>query len=387
MLKYQRKVLIFKMAMRISCDFPGGNIIVRNVDEKNGIVSLTQDNKGTKGSWFWWCFCVENAPDKTIIFKFNDQVIGNYGPCYSYDGENWLWLHEASYGEQWEWGCQGTNSHNEFSFEFHHENKVYFAFSLPYTVRNFECLYQRIADEKSVALQYIGMSERKRQFPVLKMGSGKRNIVMTARQHCCESTGSYALEGVILALINHASLLEQFTFHIFPFVDLDGVEEGEQGKDRAPHDHNRDYIHEPIYRATRLIVEYVKDMEIEAFLDFHSPWKWTTCSDIPHIHKGSSSGGANELIDLFIRQLHELTYKADEKQIRLHMKPEIVGYGVVDNVEGTTDSKNYFSLVKKARVSCTIETPYAGCLRQGYTVEQLHKWGYHILQALEYSLC
>lgn len=93
------------------------------------------------------------------------------------------------------------------------------------------------------------------------------------------------------------------------------------------------------------------------------------------------------MIDLFIRQLHELTYKADEKQIRLHMKPEIVGYGVVDNVEGTTDSKNYFSLVKKARVSCTIETPYAGCLRQGYTVEQLHKWGYHILQALEYSLC
>jgi hypothetical protein len=34
---------------------------------------------------------------------------------------------------------------------------------------------------------------------------------------------------------------------IVPFMDKDGVEEGDQGKNRKPHDHNRDYIGESIH--------------------------------------------------------------------------------------------------------------------------------------------
>jgi hypothetical protein len=57
-----------------------------------------------------------------------------------------------------------------------------------------------------------------------------------------------------------------------PFVDYDGVVDGDQGKSRIPHDHNRDYLEEPIYPEVRAICQYVNLHGAHYAFDLHSPW-------------------------------------------------------------------------------------------------------------------
>lgn len=57
-------------------------------------------------------------------------------------------------------------------------------------------------------------------------------------------------------------------------MDKDGVEDGDQGKNRAPHDHNRDYG-EGIYtsvRAIRDLIEVRYSGTIDVAFDVHCPW-------------------------------------------------------------------------------------------------------------------
>ena len=76
---------------------------------------------------------------------------------------------------------------------------------------------------------------------MLKAGEGEKIVCFSCRHHCCESVAEYVLEGCLKEIEENADLCKKFTFYVLPFVDLDGVEDGDQGKNRAPHDHNRDY--------------------------------------------------------------------------------------------------------------------------------------------------
>ena len=61
---------------------------------------------------------------------------------------------------------------------------------------------------------------------------------------------------------------------VIPFLDKDGVEDGDQGKLRKPRDHNRDYDANPIYPETRAIQKFVpqwsKD-KLRLTIDLHCP--------------------------------------------------------------------------------------------------------------------
>jgi hypothetical protein len=46
-------------------------------------------------------------------------------------------------------------------------------------------------------------------------------------------------------------LRQNVSFLIVPLMDADGAEQGDQGKNRRPHDHNRDYSDSPIYPEVR----------------------------------------------------------------------------------------------------------------------------------------
>lgn len=59
-----------------------------------------------------------------------------------------------------------------------------------------------------------------------------------------------------------------------PFADKDGVEAGDQGKNRDPHDHNRDYNATPLYpeiAAWMKLGESSKD-DVVFSLDLHCPY-------------------------------------------------------------------------------------------------------------------
>ena len=87
--------------------------------------------------------------------------------------------------------------------------------------------------------------------PYVTLGAGERRILLTARHHACESTGDYVMEGFLREFA--VDPLAGFSVIAVPFVDYDGVIHGDQGKNRAPHDHNRDYTDAPIYPEVRAI--------------------------------------------------------------------------------------------------------------------------------------
>ena len=93
------------------------------------------------------------------------------------------------------------------------------------------------------------------EVPMAEMGDGDEVILLTARHHACEAPANYILEGVLREL--HEELPPNYRIITVPFVDMAGVIAGDQGKDRFPHDHNRDYIEESIYPTVRAMKDLV----------------------------------------------------------------------------------------------------------------------------------
>ncbi len=239
--------------MTIETAFPGGNVKV--IGFQNDTYFLEPDLRDTVGDWFYWAFKVSGAQGKTLTFKFNGNYVGYYGPAISYDLENWHW----QYSEKKESG-------NAFSYTFD-ENEVYFAHNYLYTPERF----YKFALENNMQVQNLCVSEKNRPIPCLKLYNGENHILLTARHHACESTGNYVLEGVLQELYKNP--VPNTTVFCVPFVDYDGVIDGDQGKNRAPHDHYVDYAENSSrYASVKKIQEYAKNNKVILAFDFHSPW-------------------------------------------------------------------------------------------------------------------
>ena len=152
------------------------------------------------------------------------------------------------------------------------------ATAFPYTAADFLSF---AAARPGLALEAIGRSERGR--PVLRGAvtskSRKHTLILTARSHACESMASFVMEGVVDAWLNGTGSLaearrEKIDLNVVPFIDPDGVEEGLQGKNRSPHDHNRDWTDQPIYASVRALETYLRStIDAQTILfDLHCPW-------------------------------------------------------------------------------------------------------------------
>lgn len=358
--------------MEIISNYPGGNIRFLGMCKKDNLteVYLEQDLTGCSRWWFYWNFKVVNPPKSPVMFCFlNNEVVSPKGCAVSLDGTNWEYCEKAY--------IDGTH----FVFDFSADSSDrYFAFSLPYQLKNFELFYDCI--KANVSRNVLTRSENGAEIPILTYGEGKNDIVITARHHCCESTASYALEGLVSETLDDAELLRNYHFHIIPFIDIDGVENGDQGKDRIPHDHNRDYSENPIYNSTKAIYKYCEKLNIIVFLDFYSPWKWGGADDIPHLHLSEIK--SNDLQKAFVRNLIEQSSSQPDDAIKFYGR--ISEYGSDFNKFGTKSAKNYFLEKYSSRLSLTIETPYSGNLSKPYSVNLLREWGKVAARALSLTL-
>ena len=237
--------------MIIHKNFIGGNIEVTEQTESD--VYLKNEIRDTMEDWFYWAFCVEGAQGKTVTFHFQHNRLGYFGPAVSHDLDSWHWL--------------GSVDGDTFTYQFgKDEDKVYFAHHILYNTARFDALAERVG----CTVEELCKSRKGRSVPCIRFGEGKVQMILTSRHHACESTGTYVLEGVIEELAREP--VSDISVLCVPFVDCDGVFDGDQGKARFPHDHNRDYTDEPIYPETAAIIDHANKNGCNFALDFHSPW-------------------------------------------------------------------------------------------------------------------
>jgi hypothetical protein len=341
---------------------------------------LEQDIRDTTEWWFYWNFRATYSSDYTrnIVFEFsNGEVLGPWGPAVSTDGIQWKWL-----------GQDALISRASFQYSFTAGGgSVYFAFSLPYQLHHFERFYTSIAAHPCVRRQILIESEQLRSVPLLLIGNSAatKHIVMTSRHHSCESTPSYLLEGLLNYYLTqqNSPVLENYLIHYVPFIDIDGVENGDQGKSRSPHDHNRDYIELPLYKSTAAVMEYVKALNPIAGIDFHGPFKWGGRNDKAFFVKQVPP--VKQEIESLSKHLQRITSERSTVNAIRHRTIDDIDMGVEWNQPVDSNCSSFF-VRNGSKLACTFEFSYFGDEDTVYTVESCRQFGVDFACALEVYL-
>jgi hypothetical protein len=258
--------------LTIDADYPGGNIVVDKIDDNT--VTLHQDLRDTGRWWFYWNFRVSGAAGRTVTFRFtNKNVFGTQGPVVSKDG-----------GLTWSWLDTKTVKATSFSYRFAPDAKsVRFAFALPYQKADLGRFLARHKGNRHLAVRELCKTRKKRSVERIHIGrlDGQPNhrVLITCRHHACESTASYVVEGMMSALLAKTDdgkwLRENVEVMVVPFMDKDGVEDGDQGKGRKPRDHCRDYVGKSLYPSVRTLRTFVPEWSagrLRIAHDFHCPY-------------------------------------------------------------------------------------------------------------------
>jgi hypothetical protein len=260
--------------LTVDAGFPGGNVIVDSVEGDS--IRVHQDLRDTEGDWFWWCFRVRGAAGRRFSVELTaSAVIGPMGPAVSLDG-----------GLSWDWlGPEAVSENRSFSYAVPAgAREVRFAFAMPYLEADLErWLAGRAGRTAALSVEELCRSRKDRAVELLRLGrlggDPRFRIMLIARHHCCESVADWVLEGVMEAILAGDELgawfRENVEAMVVPFADKDGVEDGDQGKNRRPRDHGRDYAGESLYPEQRRLRELVPGWSgglLRFAADVHCPW-------------------------------------------------------------------------------------------------------------------
>ncbi len=339
--------------MKINTDFPGGNVLVQKIDGARA--DLAPDLRGGK-AWFYWHFEATVSAPGRASFILPDKVagfehggIGYQGPAISEDaGKNWRWL-----------GVDHVDGPG-FFYDFTRAGSVRFSVTIPYLQQDLDAFLKTHAGNPNLATSVLTKSRNGRAVELLQVGKPgpvRQAVLLTARHHACETLASYALEGFVAAAIAETPeahrFRDQYVLYVVPFVDKDGVEEGDQGKNRSPHDHNRDYGDGSIFPEVDAIEKLADDKNIRFLQDLHCPTLRMKDHQIMYF-VGTRQMPANN--------------EANVKAFAAHIKPELPSNSPVgpavwlktrEAQQRGSNCNRYFSYRKGTIMACTLEIPYA----------------------------
>jgi len=262
-----------RQEMTIDSEFPGGNVQISGIDGDK--VRFRQDLRDSR-YWFYWAFRVREAQGRTLTFKMDPRIVGVRGPAVSTDD-----------GATWRWMGASAVTNGAFSYLFdRHANEVYFSFGMPYVQRSLERFLKKHERSEHLRVGELCTTDKGRSAEKLLLGClegrPRYKLIICCRHHACEMMANYVLEGLIERVLDESAegrwLRRNVAFFVIPFVDKDGVEEGDQGKNRRPHDHGQDYS-EGRYPTVRAIKEQLPAWigDTPAFvIDVHCPGPFGT---------------------------------------------------------------------------------------------------------------
>lgn len=378
------ELLFSQSQIKIRSDLPGGNIKVERVTSDT--VFLQPDLRDTEGDWFYWYFAVNGGAGKDIVFQFDRPTrLAAFGPAISIDqGETWKWLYSEPTKDK---------DMDRFSYSFPStEKEIRFSMRMPYIETNLSAFLET---HKSPLLQVdtLCITPKGRAVERLSIGSPgteapKYKVLLTARHHACEMIANYLLEGIIDALLSSDDSLdwlrENVEFMIIPFMDKDGVEDGDQGKNRAPRDHNRDYSDASIYNTTAALRETVPEWaegKMRIGLDLHCPYiKGDGHENIHILGKGSKKGDAE------IRKFAKILERNNNGELTFGAESDFLAFGTSWNTPSNTTQGMSFSqwaaTIDNISLATTIEFPYAISHGQMITPSSARLFGNDVAHAI-----
>lgn len=267
----------------IDDEFPGGNIRVLGWSSDTRTLVCGPDLRDTEGYWFYWNARFAGPCQQSMTVQFASEewpAIGDAGPAFSRDG-----------GQTWYWAGRDAVAGNSFHLPpLRRGETIQCAVAIPYTDDDLNRFLQNTY--RGILREDSGIPG---EGPTLSTIVGTRRslvptLLITARHHACESMASFVLEGILERAIAAQRLLSpnyddpdidvaslgwrQASIPIIavPFVDYQGVQNGDQGKNRLPHDHNRDY-REQQYPGVRQVARIVRTAQHPLIcLDLHCPY-------------------------------------------------------------------------------------------------------------------
>jgi hypothetical protein len=372
-----------KPLIRVDADFPGGNIVVDSI--AGDTVTLHQDLRDTEGNWFYWYFRVRGAAGRTLEFRFSESnPIGTRGPALSLDGgKTWSWL--------------GTNAVKGKTFTCAFPAKARearFCFAIPYLESNLKDFFKRHRGCRNLKAETLCKTPKGRKVELLRLGrldgGAEHCVLLTCRQHACEMIADYSLEGIMDEVLGDKNegrwLRDHVEFFVVPFMDKDGVEEGDQGKNRKPHDHNRDYDGESRYASVRalreLMTRRLSSRNVALALDLHCPHIRGPRNENIYFVGGPEQenwGRVGEFAKVLEAvQRGPLRYRAADN----------LPYGQAWNtLEGPPRSFGRWAAAQpNVRIGTSIEIPYANVGETTVTAENARSFGHDLGRALARQL-
>ncbi|MCX7007525.1 MAG: M14 family zinc carboxypeptidase [Kiritimatiellaeota bacterium] len=365
----------------VDADLPAGNILVEDITTDD--VYLRPSLRDTAGDWFYWHFRVSYVAQQKLTFHFtHGNPIGVRGPAVSTDGgQSWQWL-----GAQ---AVQGTNFSYTFGEKYH---DIRFCVAFPYTEKNITAFLAGHTNNPHLKVATLCQTKEGRNAELLYLGRldgrAEQKVVLTCRHHCCEMMASFVLEGIIEGVLAETAegrwLREHVEFFVVPFVDKDGVEAGDQGKNRKPHDHNRDYagnsLYPTVFAIRRQVPQWGAD-KLRVALDLHCP---------------TLRGGGNEQL-VFVggpdtnawREAQQFTKILEATQTGpLHYSttnnlPFGKGWNTPANFTAGLSFARWATALPGVRWGATLETPYANAGGVAVTDASARALGHDLARALQ----
>lgn len=269
--------------LAIDADYPGGN--VRVVRREGATLVVAPDLRDTRPGewWFYWSFRLRGPSSESarIVFERHNPI-GVRGPATSTDGgRTWTWLGaEAVRADVPDGGVP------RWSFEARIPEgavEIRYAFAPPYQESDLHTWLKRHDGDPALHLESLAGSRRGRTVERVRIASAPSSgkprgvVLVTSRHHACETMATFALEGLLEAVLADTPegrlWRDRWEIVAIPFVDKDGVEQGDQGKNRSPHDHNRDYNAEPLYPEVAALMKWgeAEPGRVVAAVDLHCP--------------------------------------------------------------------------------------------------------------------
>ena len=371
--------LSFAAEIQIDTNFPSGNIIVEKIE--GDTVTVRQDRRDTREWWFYWCFRVRGAEGRTVTFNFTDGApIGVRGPAASLDeGLSWKWL-----------GAQTNNK--SFSYSFPADARsVRFSFGMPYTEANLKSFLAKIGNNSAIKRETLCTSRKGRNVERLHVGQldgkPKHRVLITCRAHCCEMMTSYVAEGLIESVLGTDKDAKWFRKNVellvIPFVDKDGVEDGDQGKLRHPRDHNRDFDTNSVYPETRAIQEFVprwSNDKLRLAIDLHCPSIRGEYNEVIYIvgSQDPKNWGQQQLFGQILEMVRTgpLVYRASDAL------PFGQKWNTGKNFELGPSAARWAATIPGVKLATTIEFPYANVAGGEVNATSARAFGHDLARAI-----